>query len=142
MITLTSCGRSSHDDYSKIYESYGKIENYSADIEVTVVSGGDTTEYTATQYYSSPDSYRVDYTSEGMERVSCVLKGDTLEFKGADGAVSEFPGYIPNEKYYIFITDFMERYCKSSASCSLSQPLNPRLPSLYVALVMKYGGSK
>ncbi len=113
MIPLTSCQRSGHDDYSKIYESYGNIENYSADIEVNVVSGGSRTEYFATQYYMSPDLYRVDYKSEGMENASCVLNGDKLRFKDSEGTVSEFSGYIPEEKYYIFITDFMERYYKS-----------------------------
>lgn len=121
MITLTGCGKNDHNSYSKIYESYGNIENYSADIKVTVSSDAGESEYTAKQYYAAPDLYRIDYTSEGLEKISCVLSGETLKFKDADGTVTEFKGYVPNEKYYIFITDFMERYCKSESAKSLSK---------------------
>ena len=118
MITLTACGRNSHGDYSKIYESYGNIKNYTADIEVTVSAGENISDYKARQYYMAPDLYRVDYISEEMEDISCVLSGNTLKFKSPDGKVTDFDGYIPGEKYYIFITDFMERYCKSESAKS------------------------
>lgn len=113
MIMLTACGGGKHSDYSKIYESYGNIQSYSADIEVTVITGDSERTYTATQYYAAPDLYRIDYTSEEMEGISCVLSGDKLSYKGPGGEVTEFEDYIPGEKYYIFMTDFMERYCKS-----------------------------
>ena len=113
MMTLSSCGKGNHSDYSKVYESYGDIKNYAATVKVTTNPGTDESVYTANQYYVAPDLYRIDYTSEGMENTSSVLKGNKLYFKGPDGNVTEFNGYVPHEKYYVFITDFMERYIKT-----------------------------
>ncbi len=121
MIMLTGCKGNDHQGYSEIYESYGNIQNYTADIKVTVLSDGGDTVYTAKQYYLEPDLYKVDYTSETMKGISCVLQGESLKFKDTDGKVTEFKGYVPREKYYIFITDFMERYCKSEAAKSVSK---------------------
>ncbi len=121
MMMLTGCGRNNHNRYSEIYESYGNIENYQANIKVTVTSGDGKSVYTAREYYKEPDLYRIDYISKGMEGISCVLSGETLSFKDTDGKVTEFKGYVPNEKYYIFITDFIERYCKSEGAKSYSK---------------------
>ena len=120
MMTLFSCGNS-HSDYSEIYESFGDIENYYATVSVTARGNEGETNYKARQYYASPDLYRMDFVSEGMENVSCVLKGNRLYYKGPDGEVTEFDKYVPEEKYYIFLTDFMERYIKSETAKSVSK---------------------
>ena len=119
MMTLFSCGNS-HSDYSEIYESFGDIENYYATVSVTVRGNEGENKYKARQYYASPDLYRMDFVSEGMEDVSCVLKGNSLYYKGPSGEVTEFDKYVPEEKYYIFLTDFMERYIKSETAKSVS----------------------
>ncbi len=124
MMTLTGCGKSDHSQYSEIYESYGSIKNYSADIKVTALSDEGKTTYTAREYYKEPSLFRLDYTSEGMKGISCVLDGETLKFKDTDGKVTEFKGYVPSERYYIFISDFMERYCKSENAESISKGNN------------------
>ena len=121
MMMFVSCGKDNHSDYSEIYESFGNIENYCAMVDVTVSGDKDTSQYRARQYYVAPDLYRIDFISEGMEEINCVLKGDKLYFKGPDGKVTEFGKYIPEEKYYIFITDFMERYIKSETAKSVSR---------------------
>ncbi len=121
MMMLFSCGKNSHSDYSEIYESFGDIENYYATVEVTVSGNESESQYKARQYYVAPDLYRLDFISEGMENVSCVLKEDKLYYKGPDGEVSEFDKYVPEEKYYIFLTDFMERYIKSETAKSVSK---------------------
>ncbi|MBE7011184.1 MAG: hypothetical protein E7415_00755 [Ruminococcaceae bacterium] len=118
MMTLISCGKNNHSDYSEIYESFSNIENYCAVVDVTVSGDEKASEYRARQYYVAPDLYRLDFISEGMEDISCVLNGEKLHFKGPDGKVTEFEKYIPEEKYYIFITDFMERYVKSETAKS------------------------
>lgn len=106
MTMLCGCG-GGHDAYTKIYEGLTKLENYKAEVEV--VTGGET--YNATEYYLSPDMFRVDYTDSDMGGVSCSLVGDTLSFKGDDGKITKFSGYVPNEKFYIFVADFMKNYC-------------------------------
>ena len=113
MMTMCGCQKDNHKEYSKIYENYGDIKNYSADIDVMVVSSDGETKYSAKQYYMAPDLYRLDYTSEDMQGISCVLSGENLSFMDKEGNVTDFRGYVPNEKYYIFLNDFMERYCKS-----------------------------
>ena len=120
MMTLFSCGNS-HSDYSEIYESFSDIENYYATVSVTVRGNEGENNYKARQYYASPDLYRMDFVSEGMEDVSCVLKGNRLYYKGPDGEVTEFDKYVPEEKYYIFLTDFMERYIKSETAKNVSK---------------------
>lgn len=121
MMTLFSCGKNSHSDYSEIYESFSNIENYYATVEVTVKGNEGESKYKARQYYVSPDLYRMDFVSEGMEDVSCVLKGNRLYYKGPNGEITEFDKYVPEEKYYIFLTDFMERYIKSETAKSGSK---------------------
>lgn len=116
MTMLCGCKKSDYESYSKAYESLLNMESYSADIEVTVFSQGGKTKYQAKQYYAAPDCYRVDFEDEETGKTVCVLNGETLKFRAADGSVTEFSGYVPSEKYYIFIADFMERYCKSEAS--------------------------
>ncbi len=118
MTMLCGCKKSDYESYSKAYESLLSMESYSADIEVTVFSQGGKTKYRAKQYYAAPDCYRVDFEDGETGKTVCVLKGETLKFRAADGEVTEFSGYVPSEKYYIFIADFMERYCKSEASKS------------------------
>ena len=66
MMTLFSCGNS-HSDYSEIYESFSDIENYYATVSVTVIGNEGENKYKARQYYASPDLYRMDFVSEGME---------------------------------------------------------------------------
>ncbi len=118
MMTMVGCGKDEHSQYSKIYERYGNIENYSADISVKVISKDGESVYKAKQYYAEPDLYKIEYTSSDMKGISCVLEGESLKFRDKDGNITKFQGYVPNEKYYIFITDFMERYCKSEAAKS------------------------
>ena len=113
MTMLVSCGKNSHGDYSKIYERYSHIESYSAQIKVTAFTDGEKTVYTANQSYLAPKMYRLDYTSDIMKGISCVLNGGRLYYRDAEENMTEFKGYIPHEKYYIFINDFFERYCKT-----------------------------
>lgn len=120
MMMLFSCGKDKHGNYSDIYESFGNIENYCANITVKT-KGEDGSSYTARQYYLAPDLYRLDFTSEGMENTSCILKGDKLYFIGPDGVVTEIDKYVPEEKYYVFVTDFMERYIKSETAKSVGE---------------------
>lgn len=121
MMMLVACGKNNHSAYSEIYESYGNIENYCAVVEVKVTGDKTASEYKARQYYVAPDLYRLDFVSEGMSDISCVLNGERLYFKDPDGNVTEFDKYIPEEKYYIFIADFMERYVKSETAKNISK---------------------
>ena len=118
MTTLVSCGGNNHSDYSKIYERYHNINSYTAKVKVTVNSDDGQSVYTAKQSFLHPGMYKLDYTSDVMKGISCVLKNDVLYYKDTEGKVSEFKGYIPYEKNYIFINDFFERYCKSEEAQS------------------------
>ncbi len=133
MIALVSCGKNNHNDYSRIYESYSHINSYTAKIKVSVKSENKVTVYTAKQSFLSPQMYRLDYTSDIMEGISCVLKDDKLYYKNKEGDVTEFNGYIPHEKYYIFLNDFFERYCKSEEAKSLAK-------GKYTVLTLKENG--
>ena len=102
MTTFVSCGGNDHSDYSKIYESYHKMNDYTAKVKVTVKSENGDNVYTAKQSFLSSGMYRLDYTSDIMEGISCVLKDEVLYYKDAEGTVNEFKGYVPYEKNYIF----------------------------------------
>ncbi len=121
MTTLVSCGGNGHGDYSKIYESYYKMNDYTAKVKVTVNSESGENVYTANQSFLSSGMYRIDYTSDIMEGINCVLKDEVLYYKDAEGTVNEFKGYVPYEKNYIFINDFFERYCKTEEAKSRSE---------------------
>lgn len=111
-ITLFSCGKSDSKRYEEMYEKFVNISDYCSTISVKTGNS----EYTARQYFLSPNLYKMEFTSKGMEKTVCVQNGDDLCFKYGDEDTVRIENYVPDEKYFVFITDFMEEYVKSEES--------------------------
>ena len=119
MMILTSCGESviKHDVYTEIYERYTKLESYTAEATVKVVSNLTENEYRIRQYYQSPNKYRIDVLdADGTESVTYIFSDGTVYMRHQSVDPEIMENYIPNDKNYMFIPDFFEGYYKSQST--------------------------
>lgn len=115
-ICLVSCsGKNvSHTNYEKIYDKYKDLKSYAANAEITVISNLTENTYKVRQYYRSPSSFKLEISSPDE------LKGSGYSFHSGKiilnsefGKVSTMLDYIPEDRNYVFISDFFENYYKS-----------------------------
>ncbi len=67
MITLAACGDGMQDGQDGIYRKFHAMQNYMAEVEVTVYGNKGNTIYTMRQFYEEPDKFRCEVLNDAGE---------------------------------------------------------------------------
>ncbi len=119
MITLSMSGctntftDSNMDIYEKIHKTYGKLESYSADIDLTVFSNKTENRYFVSQKAQHTDKFYARVTDKDATfSITTITNGNTTK-TFADG--SEYSLSVPSEEYMslLFINNFFKAYYAS-----------------------------
>lgn len=104
----------SHSSYEKIYNKYKDLKSYAANAEITVVSNLTENTYKVRQYFLAPSSCKMEISSPDELKGSGYSYHDGKIIMNSEfGKMSTVLDYIPEDRNYVFVSDFFENYYKS-----------------------------
>lgn len=110
---LSGCGKLPTVDVNKrCYDTFSNMTSFCAEIKVTSYSNTNTTEYTAVQYYKSPDKMR----TESQDLISIVNDRSMCVKNAASGQIIRAEHLPATDIDYMFINNVISAYYQGEAT--------------------------
>ncbi len=116
------------DINKRCYDTYTSMSSYKAEIKVTSFSNTNTTEYTATQYYKSPDMMR----TESAELISIVNDRSMCVKNALSGQTVKASQLPKTDIDYMFVQNVMEKYYQGEAATAAVKGKGPEILTITV----------
>lgn len=118
-VLFVSCKKPTNDDiYYRINQKFTKLKSYSCTAKITIKGNKSPKEYTATQFYISPDKYYIEYIEPKESKgFKVIYNGKNLRIDHSKiNKTFKIDNYIRTDKRDMFIGYFLKFFITNEDS--------------------------